>query len=624
MIVVSQVFNQVGRVLGTCDDSYCYDVLTRAVELLANKPTKTNVLWDPMLIYVDIPMVNGYYVCLPPHIEKPIKININRQPSFSRNQFYEFSLNGPGTADPESGWSWQDRGWRCLQLPWPPSPNVFLIASTSPNDYNTPVLVNIINADQSTTWVTVNVGIPSTVQASGILEVSKPVTQGTLQFYYGPNVIPSNLLANWAPSVLYPEFEWIKLSQTGVSCKMLARRRTYILSEPTDVIPLSNRQAIITACIAIKAYDTLNWDDGATAEQNAFRFLDEDQAARNLYQRVATAAETTPTLNLNIGTRDAIIVADIYDFACDTFGPIGQQKIFDRITEAIELLANLGPAWDPLIGYVDIQTFNSFYVTLPYYVDQVLAINVNNSTGNFRNQWFEFHMNGLGQDNWNADQVGSNRPCGGYEEVGEYPCAFPLFSPAYLVAQPVNPGDNGTLIRAWGIDQNDLPIYSVNDGRLGAVVSCEQTTYNIADQSVPFKRVDRIVIEGTAQGFIMLYATDGTNLLQNLGTFWPGVCEPRFRTIKIGQQAVWVRMRYKKRWLKISSLTDPVHMRSRSAMFNALRSIMTATTDPNAAQVLLMAAKTLLNQEWRATHTHEGLELQFDPAIWGGSMITMP
>src|SRR4029077_7103244 len=120
--------------------------------------------------------------------------------------------------------------------------------------------------------------------------------------------------------------------------------------------------------------DTLNWDDGQVAETNALRFLEEDQAARNLYQRVSQAAETSPTLNLSINTRDSIIVADLYDSACDIFGPIGQQKIFDRITEAIELLTNYGPMWDPLIGYVDINTWDSFYVTLPQYIDQVLAI----------------------------------------------------------------------------------------------------------------------------------------------------------------------------------------------------------------------------------------------------------
>lgn len=620
MIIVSEILSQVGRVLGTCDNDYVMDVITRAVELLANKPSSTGVLWDPMLLYVDLPIVDGYYVCLPHHILKPIKININKQASFSRNQFFEFSLNGPGSIDPEAGYQWQDRGWKALQKPWPLSGSQFILMSTDANDTNTVVKLNTINQDGSTTWVDAIVGYPGQ-KIYGLLEASKPVTQGSLQLYAAPFVIASSLVATWAPEVLYPQFEWIKLSQTGVSCKILARRRTYKITQPTDVIPLSNRQSIISACISIKSLDTLNWDDAAAAEGAALKFLQEDQAARNLYQRVSQAAETSPTLNLNINTRDSIIVADLYDAACDIFGPIGQQKIFDRITEAIELLMNLSN-WDGLIGYVDIATFDSFYVTLPQYVDQVLAINVNKSRGLFRNQWHEFHMNGLGQDNDYADQVGSNRPCGGWEEVGEMPCAFPLTSASYLIATPVSPSDNGTPIRAYGIDPNDLPIYGT-DGNLGATITCEQNSFDISGQQLPFKRIDRIVI-GTPQSFLELYATDGTQYLQSLGTFWPNVAEPKFRVIKIGQKAVTIRLRYKKRLLKVTSLTDPVHMRSRSAMLNAMRAIQTSITDPSSAQVLMEAAKDLLNKEWRASNPNASLGLQFDPDTWGGSMITMP
>jgi hypothetical protein len=385
---------------------------------------------------------------------------------------------------------------------------------------------------------------------------------------------------------------------------------------------LSNRLAVITACLAIRAYQTLNWDDGSTAEQNAYRFLDEDQAARNLYARVSNAAETSPTLNLNIGTRDSIIVADIYDTACDIFGPIGQQKVFDRITEAIELLQNLSN-WDGTIGYVDIQTFDSFYVTLPQYVDQILAINVNKSTGSFRNQWFEFSMDGLGQDNDMADAVGSNRPCGGWEEIGESPCAFPMWSPSYIVAYPFSDGDTGCTIRAYGIDVNDLPMYSVTDKQLGVNVACEQNSFDISDQALPFKRIDRIVL-GAPQSFVQLYATDGTQYLQSLGIFWPNVREPRFRIIKIGQKAVTVRIRYRKRLVKITSLTDPIHLRSRSAVCHTMRSIQTAISDPGASTALLQVAKDLLNKEWRATHPNEQLGINIDPSTWGGSMITMP
>jgi hypothetical protein len=158
MILVSDVITQVGRVLGTCDDDYVYDVLTRAVELLANKPTKTNVMWDPLLIYVDLPIVSGFYVALPEHVEKPIKVNINKQPAFTRNQFFEFSMNGPGSNDPESGWQWQDRGYKPLQKPWPTGGSQFIVNSSDGNDTGTNVKIHAINQDGSTTWIDAFVG----------------------------------------------------------------------------------------------------------------------------------------------------------------------------------------------------------------------------------------------------------------------------------------------------------------------------------------------------------------------------------------------------------------------------------------------------------------------------------
>ena len=158
MIIVSEILPQIGRVLGNCDQAYVFDILTSAIELLANKPTKTGVLWDSLLCYVDLPVVNGYHVCLPPHVLKPLKINLNRQPAFTRNQFFEFSMNGPGSNDPESGWSWQDRGWKPLQKPWPSGGSPIMIWSEDAGDNNTIVKINAINQDGSTTWIDVPIG----------------------------------------------------------------------------------------------------------------------------------------------------------------------------------------------------------------------------------------------------------------------------------------------------------------------------------------------------------------------------------------------------------------------------------------------------------------------------------
>src|SRR6267142_593774 len=210
MIIVSDIIGQVGRVLGTCDPDYTYDVLTRAVELLANKPTKTNVVWDPLIVYVDLPVVQRFYVCLPPHVLKPIKINLNRQPAFTRNQFFEFSMNGPGSIDPEAGWSWQDRGWKVLQKPWPTGGAPYILMSSDSADLNTIIKLHVINSDQSTTWVDAFIGEPYTTKISGILEASKPTTKGTISVYANQFVLDSSLVARWDPEVHYPQFEWIK------------------------------------------------------------------------------------------------------------------------------------------------------------------------------------------------------------------------------------------------------------------------------------------------------------------------------------------------------------------------------------------------------------------------------
>ena len=493
--------------------------------------------------------------------------------------------------------------------------------STDANDTNTVVKLHVSNQDGTTSWIDGIVGFPGQ-KIYGLLEVSKPVTKGSLQLYAAPFVLRNSARRHLGTGSALPP---IRVDQALPNGSPAAKSSPGAGPTPSPSPLTSSRsqtgkRSSPPASPSKPSTPLTGMTEPLPNKTHSGSWRKIKQPGTSI-QRVSQAAETSPTLNLSINTRDAIIAGDLYDAACDIFGPIGQQKIFDRITEAVELLQNLSN-WDATIGYVDIQTWDSFYVTLPQYVDQVLAINVNKSRGLFRNQWHEFHMNGLGQDNDYADAVGSNRPCGGWEEIGELPCAFPLQAPSYLVAAPVSPVDNGTPIRAYGIDPNDLPIYGT-DGNLGVTVTCEQGSFDISGQQMPFKRIDRIVI-GTPQSFLQLYATDGTQYLQSLGTFWPNVPEPRFRVIKIGQKAITVRLRYKKRLLKITSLTDPIHMRSRSAMLNAMRSIQTAVTDPTSAQVLMEAAKDLLNKEWRSTHPHEQLGLQVDPDTWGCSFPSMP
>jgi hypothetical protein len=119
MILVSDIIGEVSQVLGRCDQTYLFSVLTRAVETLARKACAVSITFDPLMIYVDLPVQQDYYVFLPYQIEKPIRVNINGNPTFSRPPLYEFTLNGPGSNDLEAGWQWQERLTGPIQRKWP-------------------------------------------------------------------------------------------------------------------------------------------------------------------------------------------------------------------------------------------------------------------------------------------------------------------------------------------------------------------------------------------------------------------------------------------------------------------------------------------------------------------------
>ena len=149
-------------------------------------------------------------------------------------------------------------------------------------------------------------------------------------------------------------------------------------------------------------------------------------------------------------------------------------------------------------------------------------------------------------------------------------------------------------------------------------------------------RCTRIFRVPTA-GFIDLWSCDGSgNLVQFLSTYWPDETEPKYRRMRLSQRPFStfatstpfypvLRMRYRKRWLKITSLTDPIHLRSRKALLAAMDAWSLATNNQSVmapGQGMTMERNALevavkyLNDEWRSMHQWEGLDIQVDPDLW--------
>jgi hypothetical protein len=666
MFIVNDIIGEVSQVTGKCDQTYLFSVITRAVETLARKQCQTNVTWDPMMTYLDLPVQQDYYVYLPYQVEKPIKVNLNGQPAFSHSPLYEFTQNGPGSEDIEAGFQWQDRLTSPIQRRFPRQANLTLTAvSDSADDTNAALTVTIRGPKLGDYVIDLPIApagttpTPSTQIVRGVTRVVKPVTVGTVTLWAGP--FP---LAYYYPSITFPEFSRIKLSQKGTTVRMLARLKTMPIQSLMDVIPLNSKQAVILQCAAIKFQDDAHPEVASPFESQAVTYLNEEQAARNQYMAAAAQSESSTALNLTIGQRDSVIVADIYDEACRIFGFIGRPKIFDKITQTMEVLFNQCQYWDGLIGVVTLKTDQDYYVALPRYIDTPIAANINRRPVTWQSPWFEFSFGGLGEFNdlhqdpgnwepwWQLAQTqgsvgeypsvarcspvrinGSNRLERSFEEVGSTPLAFRLMGPTQLYCVPVLPSDNGCRLTVYGYFQNEPVVNS--QGQWGVDIPCYSN--RTAPSKYIFDRIERVTKDPT-YSFLNLFGVNpfgpvsaGVPQTIFLSTYWPWDTEPSYRLFRAGVMCKRIKIRYKKNWQKITQLTDPLHLRSRPAIVLAMTAFSTITTggagtqlspfQPTApltiAQDQLTMAQSMLDDEWRSRNPNASIQLQWNTRTYG-------
>lgn len=616
MLQAGDVFQDVQEVLGRCDSAYVYRTMSDAIELLANKAPETGPAWQPLLIYINLPVTQGYYITLPEQVDTVLRVNINRIPAFPRAQLYEFTMNGPGSEDYELGWGWQERGDTPLQMPIP-FPTQLALKCDANNDAGTEIQLLVVMSDQSEQWVTYGASTQMLIQGPDkvidVSMVSKPTTVGPLRLYTATGVP----LAVYKPNDTVPIFQRIKVSQKAAAVRILAKRKTAAVTQASDIIPLNSKMAIVLMAKAVKLYKEDHYQEAVTCEQSAIHFLEEDQTSRLSYSQTSAQIDTAKAISASIRNRDCIIAADVIDDLSDIFGPIGRQNIFDELTTVIEILANKSH-WDPLLGVLDICVQNDlgvYYVTLPRFVEQVLQVNVGDHPGDFRSRWFQFHLNGLGS-------FQTNRPCEGFEELGEVATVFTWPDPVPMVAVPDSSIDNDASFVVYGTDANDQPLRDWQTGNLGLSLPCFAGSYIFDPRNVPpIKSIDRIVKDLTVGG-VSLYASDGTQGTQFIGSYWPEDTEPYFRRIRLGTNQGAVRMMYRKRWLKITSLLDPIPLRSRMAIVSAARGLQTSATDPVKAEAYYGAAVGYLQDEFRTnSNPREDMRIQVNSRVWGGSFI---
>lgn len=398
-----------------------------------------------------------------------------------------------------------------------------------------------------------------------------------------------------APDVTIPSKRKIRISKPGVAIRALVRRKTAKITSKSDFIPLHSKMAIILMLKALESYRRGTPNDfqlGQGQEEQALKFLTEEQKSRGAFQDLAKAIDQPSIIGYAYHSNNVVVVADIYDEASAICGGVGKPHVFDRISEAVEVLANKGQ-WDSMTAYLDM-TPSSDLIGLPRQVEIPIRINIEDKPAFARSRLFEFSANGPGTDLSEVTILT-------WEDQGDLPIMNPLVRPSTIAVQGFAV-DHGKKITVTGIDNNNK----------------EQThTYTVPGQentedsgSITWKTITRVSKEVT-QRPVTIVANAAL-----ISFMYPDETEGKFRAIKLSKQATAIKIMFRRSSLKVSSVDDIIPLKSRSAITTMMRSLQ-LMKDPATIQ----AAQALEGQALKYLQEEEQSRLAF---IQASSKDQMP
>lgn len=326
-----------------------------------------------------------------------------------------------------------------------------------------------------------------------------------------------------------------------------------------------------------------------------------------------------------------ITVGEIFTDIQGVLGTCDETQTYNKLNEAIENLANLGN-WDPMVVYLDICT-KGCEITLPDDIEVPLAINVGGSPSDFRNKWFEFHLNGPGSEccpsacdfSWN--------------DKGDFPTFRDPINPSMIAAYPTVEEDMTASVRVYGYDETDKWIMTpdcngvLQDGFQVPVL------FGIGSGMMVSQKVKRItrVSKTVTNGFLKLVAIDPGNAVGGtlLGLFRPNITEPGFRRITVSGNGTdrfgdcnscltWVRMRARRKNYKVTQLSDAIPLHSVTAIKMMCQAIKKYEADLAEEYLKYKSlAKDALMDEQKSRSGPNQIKVQFQHAYAGSPCQNM-
>jgi len=291
MLLVSDVYDEVQRVMGQCDDASTFNRISDATEILCNK---TDI--DPLIGWVDINTAGGRAITLPREVDTVLALNISGRPTFPRDRWAEFHLNGKGTdCGPACGHYWDDKGDFPIFVD--PTAPVQLTGVCTADDVAAELWAYGYDADDRRIFSTVGgntvdgykVVLSTTPTAPGggapffkrITEIRKTATKGFVSLYGTDDTPVTGLLGEYEPFETLPKYRRLLISSDACWVRIQYRRKVFRVTAQTDRIPIHSRYALMLMCKALQKFDDDKIEEAKIYEDKAVAYLLEKQNATN-------------------------------------------------------------------------------------------------------------------------------------------------------------------------------------------------------------------------------------------------------------------------------------------------------------------------------------------------------
>lgn len=286
--------------------------------------------------------------------------------------------------------------------------------------------------------------------------------------------------------------------------------------------------------------------------------------------------------------------------------------IIDFINRAIELYADRAD-WDIWIDTINVCSDPCGLVTLPGFVDTPLQVNVGRCPTTFRNQWFDFHINGPG------DVCGP--ACGFTDDRGWSPVFQDLkaWSMVAAICEDAIDG-NGSLEMIVEGNTKDrmqhnkaaITIPVSGPSSAGVKIPLLMNWANTDDAFTYFSSITRVT-KPVTRGYVKLIAFPIGQMAKavTVGYYGPNETTPMYRRIRVGATCTHVRVKFRYSTLPLVDDWQIVPIASYQAMLDLIKSVrLSDANNIDASEAYLEKALRLLTEIQNRSAAYTPMQVQ--------------